>query len=306
MSTGALEGRVAVVTGATGGMGQVIAVELARRGAQVVTVARNLDHADELRASITNAVGPGRLHVVAADLSQRADVRTAARIIADRYPAVHLLINNAGAHFPRHQLSVDGVEMHIALDYLAAYGLTALLNDALRRGRARVVNVASDTLNDTRQVKLPGRTRPATLDLTGVRDLRDLNPPDGFVPFQAYARAKLMTVTAGYDFARRLAPDGVTVNSLHPGLVSTGIINDLVPSPLRPLTGLIRRFLLTAEQGAATALRLATDPAMADTTGRYVNRDHQASTPAIAHDQETQLKLRALSDSHFADTPTTS
>ena len=305
MSTNSLEGRIAVVTGATGGMGQVIALELARQGAHVVTVARNPRRADQLRARITDAAGPGRLDVIEGDLSRRADVHAAAQTIADRYPAVHLLIHNAGAHFPTRQLSPDGVEMHVALDYLAAYGLTTFLIDALRRGRARVVNVASDTLNDTRQVKLPGRPRPVTLDLTGVNDLADLNPRDGFVSFQAYARAKLMTVTAGYDFARQLSPHGVTVNSLHPGIVGTDIINDLVPPLLRPFSGLIRRFLLTPEEGAATAIRLSTDPALADTTGRYFVRDHEASTPAISYDQPTQSKLRALSDTFFAQRPPT-
>ncbi|MFD6187370.1 hypothetical protein [Streptomyces goshikiensis] len=113
--------------------------------------------------------------------------------------------DSARSHFPDHRLSADGVEMHIALDYLAAYGLTTLLDGPLRRGRARVVNVASDTLNDTRQIKLAGRPRPVTLDLIGVDDLAQLNPRAGFVPFEAYARAKLMTVTAGFALARDLA-----------------------------------------------------------------------------------------------------
>ena len=106
-----------------------------------------------------------RLEVIGGDLSRRSDVLAAARSIAHRHPAVHLLVNNAGAHFPEHRLSADGVEMHIALDYLAACGLTTLLSGALIRGRARVVNVASDTLNNTRQIKLSGRPRPTHLDL---------------------------------------------------------------------------------------------------------------------------------------------
>ncbi len=134
MNGGTLDGQVAVVTGATGGMGQVIAVELARRGAQVVTAARNPYRADELRGRITRATGADRLTVIAGDLSRRADVLSAAQTITDDHPAVHLLTNNAGAHFPDRRLSVDGVEMHIALDYLAAYGLTALLAPVLRRG----------------------------------------------------------------------------------------------------------------------------------------------------------------------------
>jgi NAD(P)-dependent dehydrogenase (short-subunit alcohol dehydrogenase family) len=296
---GDLTGKVAVVTGATGGMGQIIAAELVRAGAHVVTVARSPARADALRARI----GPraaNRLEVVTGDLSRRADVRTAARIIGDRHDRIHLLINNAGAHFPGHHVSADGVEMHIALDYLAAYGLMTLLDGPLRRGHARVVNVASDTLNDTRQIKLAGRPRPATLDLTGVDDLARLNPAAGFVPFEAYARAKLMTVTAGYALARDLAADGVTVQALHPGIVATGIIDDLIPAPLRPLRAVIRRGLLTPAQGAATALRLGTDPGLAGVTGRYFDRTAEKTTPPVSHDLAVQRRLRELSAAHFA------
>lgn len=282
-----MNGQVAVVTGATGGMGRVIAAELIQAGAHVVTIARDPARAD------------ARLEVIPADLSRRADVVAAARTIADRHERIHLLINNAGAHFPEHRLSPDGVEMHLALDYLAAYGLMKFLDSPLRRGRARIVNVASDTLNDTRQIKLAGRPRPATLDLTDVDDLAALNPAAGFVPFEAYARAKLMTVTAGYALARQFAADAVTVNALHPGIVATGIIDDLVPAGLRPLRTLIRRGLLTPAEGARAALRLATDPGLADTTGRYFNRDTETGTPPVSHDPIVQERLLALSEAHF-------
>jgi NAD(P)-dependent dehydrogenase (short-subunit alcohol dehydrogenase family) len=209
-----LTGKVAVVTGATGGMGQIIAADLVRAGAHVVTVARNPARADALRVRIGSQAA-NRLEVITGDLSQRADVVTAAKTILDRHDQIHILINNAGAHYSEHRVSTDGIEMHIALDYLAGYGLTILLDVPLRRGQARVVNVASDTLNDTRQIKLAGKPRPATLDLAGVNDLAELNPAAGFAPFEAYARAKLMTVTAGYALARNLAADGVTVNALH-------------------------------------------------------------------------------------------
>ncbi len=300
MNPPGLEGQIAVVTGATGGMGQVIAVELARRGAQVVTVSRSTQRVHTLRRRITQAVGVDRLEVIVGDLSRRTDLLAAARSIVDLHPEVHLLVNNAGAHFSEHRLSADGVEMHIAVDYLAAYGLTTLLDGALRRGQARVVNVASDTLNDTRQIKLARRPRPATLDLTGVTDVRQLNPQAGFRPFQAYATAKLMTVTAGYDLAHRFAPDGVTVNSLHPGIVATAIIDDLMPKALRPFSSLIRRSMLSPEDGADVAIRLATDPTLAGTTGRYFNRDREAATPAVSHDRATRAHLRRLSDTYLA------
>lgn len=286
MSTG-LADRVAVLTGATGGMGQLIAAGLLAAGAHVVTIAR-----DPARVAPHH-----RLEVITGDLSRRRDVLTAARTIADRHDEVHILINNAGAHFPERRVSADGIEMHTALDYLAAYGLMTLLDGPLRRGRGRVVNVASDTLNDTRRVKLRGRPRPATLDLTGVDDLAQVNPAAGFEPFEAYARAKLMTVTAGYARARE---GGVTVNALHPGIVATGIIDDLIPGPLRPFRALIRNRLLTPAEGAGTALRIATDPGLAGVTGRYFNRDTETTTPPVSHDLTVQQRLVALSDLHFA------
>lgn len=294
-----LSGQVAVVTGATGGMGRVIALALARRGAHIVTVARNPRRADPLRNRIEAEVGAeDRFDLIPGDLARRDDVIAAARRIADRHPAVHILINNAGAHYPDRRLSDDGIEMHIALDYLAGFGLTTLLRDPLIRGRARIVNVASDTLNDTRQVKLLGSPRPATLDPDQLDDLRHLNPAVGFVAFQAYARAKLLTVMAGYDAARRLEPYGVTVNSVHPGIVATDIIDDLVPPLLAPFGRLMRRTMLTPEQGAASAISIVT--ASAPTTGGYYKRATAATTPPITYDLAVRRRLWTISASHFS------
>lgn len=279
-----LEGRVAVVTGATGGMGQVIARELASGGAHVVAVTRS--------SRVNAPVGPGSLEIVTGDLGTRAGIAAVSRAILDRHGAVHLLVNNAGAHFTEHRLSADGLEMHVAVDYLAAYGLTRQLGDALRRGRARVVNVASDTMRDARMITAVGRARPVTLGLDGINDLRDVNPRHGFKPMAAYARAKLMTVTAGNGFA----VDGVTVNALHPGIVSTSIVHDLTPALLRPFRSLIHRGLLSPEEGAAPTLRLATDPALEGVTGRYFVRDVETHAPAEAYDTKTQDRLRELTD----------
>lgn len=291
--------RVAVVTGATGGMGRAIALELARSGMHVVTVARDPRRAVSLRDQIEREVGTGRLEVVPGDLSRRDGVIDAAAAVLARHAAIHVLVNNAGAHFSEHRLSLDGVERHIAVDYLAAHGLTVLLHEALGRGKARVVNVVSDTVRDTRQVKLLGRPRPVTLSPDDLDNLTRLNPAAGFVPFQAYARAKLLTVMAGYDLARTFQDEGVTLNAVHPGIAATNIIDDLVPPALRPFGGLIRRFMLTPEEGASAALRLATDPALAGVTSRYFVRDVETRTPPISYDVAAQRRLRATSDRYF-------
>ncbi|GAB4087038.1 SDR family oxidoreductase [Myceligenerans cantabricum] len=299
MSPAPLTGKVAVVTGATGGMGRVIAVELARAGAHVVTVARTPARADALREQIARHAGRDGLEVLHGDLSERDGVLAAADQLTARHDAVHLMVNNAGAHFSDRRVNADGVERHVAVDYLAAYGMMTLLGPALRKGRARVVNVVSDTIRDTRQVSVLGRPRPATLDPAELGDLTRLNPADGFVPFQAYARAKLLTVMAGYHLARTLADDGVTVNAVHPGIAATDIIDDIVPSYLRPFGGLIRRGMLTPEQGAASALRLATDPAADRLTGRYFVRDAEKPTPPVSYDTTLQARLVDTSDRFY-------
>lgn len=294
-----LQGAVAVVTGASGGMGRVIVGELVRAGAHVVAVARGASRTTSLLRETVGRDGPGGFEVVGADLSLREGVVGAAAAISERHDRVHILVNNAGAHFPDRRLTPDGVEMHVAVDYLAAFGLTYLLQENLVRAAGRVVNVASNTLNDTRKVALPGRARPATLDPGHLDDLTRLNPMAGFVPFEAYARAKLLTVTSGYRFASTLRPRAVTVNSVHPGIVATNIINDLVPAALRPFSGLIRSTMLTPREGASAALRLATDPALAGVTGRYYNREKEATTPAVSHDAAVQQRLHGTSKRWF-------
>ena len=289
---------VAVVTGATGGMGGVIAAELADLGMHVVTVARDPRRAAALHARV--ARGPGSLEVIPGDLASRAGILAAAQAIAAEHPSVQVLVNNAGAHFAERRVSPDGLELHIAVDYLPATGLTLLLDERLRRGRARIVDVASDTLRDTRRITLLGRPRPATLDPDDLHDLTRLNPAEGFVPFEAYARAKLLTVTAGYELARGLGADGVTVNAVHPGIVATGIIDDVVPAALKPIGGLIRRAMLTPEQGAAAALRLATDPALHSVTGRYFVRSAETRTPPVSYDRDVQAALRAATERFLA------
>ncbi|MET0132743.1 MAG: SDR family NAD(P)-dependent oxidoreductase [Kibdelosporangium sp.] len=290
-----LHGRTAFVTGGTGGMGRVITTELARAGANVITTSRDHDRGETLRQQIAEDIGADRVEILTGDLASRADLHRLAAEFTARHNALHLLVNNAGAHYRERHLTADGVEAHMAVNHLAGFALTHLLQDhLLAAGKARVVNVVSATMADARTVPLFGRPRPVPLDLSGITDIRTLNPADGFVPFAAYARAKLLTTICGYEFAERWRDAGVTVNAVHPGIVSTGIIDDLVPAVLTPFRSLIHRRLLTPEQGASAALRLATDPALT-TTGRYYNRDQETRSPDISYDPATRSAAWQLS-----------
>ncbi|PRY44571.1 SDR family NAD(P)-dependent oxidoreductase [Umezawaea tangerina] len=295
-ATGAT-GRVALVTGATGGMGRVITTELARLGFTVVVVCRTAARGDDVVRHVAERVPDAVVEVLTGDLAERADLHRVAAGFAERHPALNVLVNNAGAHFRDRVLNSDGVEMHVAVNHLAGFTLTALLLDQLRAGApARVVNVVSASMSDTRQVPIRDAPRPVRLD--NLDDLRLVNPAEGFEPFEAYARSKLLTTMCGYVLADRLRDSGVTVNAVHPGLVATDIIADIAPRVAKPFLGLVRRGLLTPEEGARAALRLATDPALDGVTGRYFVRDEERRSPEVSYDPELRERVWTASREH--------
>src|SRR5450755_4362780 len=137
-----LAGKVALVTGATGGMGQVIVTRLASLGATVMIVARSQAGGDRLRHQVSLQVGADRVEVFTADLASRPDLHRLAADVTARHPTLDLLVNNAGAHYRDRTLDADGVEMHIAVNHLAPFTLTNLLLDPLRAAApARIVTV---------------------------------------------------------------------------------------------------------------------------------------------------------------------
>jgi NAD(P)-dependent dehydrogenase (short-subunit alcohol dehydrogenase family) len=98
-------------------------------------------------------------------------------------------------------------------------------------------------------------------------------------------------VMCGYQLAGRLAGTGVTVNAVHPGVVSTRLTADAMPAGMAPLAGALRRFLLTPDQGAAAILRVATAPEFEGVTGRYFVRDEEARSPEVSYDRDLQQRV---------------
>jgi NAD(P)-dependent dehydrogenase (short-subunit alcohol dehydrogenase family) len=294
-----LTGKVSLLTGAAGGMGRVIATELARLGSTVVIVTRTDVGGEQVRRQIAAEVGASRVEVLAGDLAVQGDLRRVAEEFAARHQSLHLLINNAGAHYRQRSVNDDGIEMHVAVNHLAGFGLTLQLLDQLRAGApSRVVNVVSDAMTDARVSKVGGLPRPVTLDPDQLDDLRKVNGPARFTPFEAYARAKLLTTMSGYVLAERLRDTGVTVNAVHPGIAATGIVDDIVSPVMKPFLGIIKRSLLTPEQGAAAILRLATAPELADVTGRYFVRDTERRSPEVSYDHDLQQRVWSASHAY--------
>ena len=254
---------IALVTGATSGIGRVTAEALAKRGMHVVLLARDAAKAATARAEISAAAGHHHVDVLLADLADLSQVRRVAGEFNLRYPRLDVLVNNAGAVFgPEREVSADGYELGLATNYLGPFLLTSLLFERLQASpAARVVNVASTVYR---------MARP---------DWDDLQAERSYSALGAYANAKLFNIMFTQELARRLRAHGitnVTTNALHPGVISSGFGRG-TSGWLPTVVSLMRPFLLTPEQGARTSIFLATDPSVAEVSGGYF--DKQKAVP---------------------------
>jgi len=243
-----LTGRRAVVTGATSGLGEVTAVELARRGAQVVLTARDAARGGRARETVLRAAPGASVEVAALDLADLESVRSFAAEQATE--PLDLLVNNAGVMAVPARRTVDGFELQMATNHLGPFALTGLLLPALlRRPGARVVTVSS------------------FVHWFGSLDFGDLMSERSYDPWQAYARTKLANLLFMRELARRSGDAGLDLVSTaaHPGYARTNL--QLVAPQMtgrRGTTAVMRLGNAVLGQSAATGalpqLRAATDP----------------------------------------------
>lgn len=263
-----MTGRVAVVTGGTSGIGLEIARGLAALGAHTVVVGRGAlrvaQVAEDLRLSTHNPQVEG---VAVDDLALRSCWPTLTAELLRRLPAVHVLVNNAGALYMRREVTADGLERTFALNVLAPLALTAFLQQRLRASApARVVNVASAAHEGN------------TLDLTDIQSTRSFNG------YWAYGRSKLELILLSRELALRFAGTGVTVNSLHPGFVRSGFAAHNAGATAALIRALAYVFGKSPRTGAMTPLRLACDPALEHVSGEYFSRGHVATGSSASRD----------------------
>jgi len=267
-----LAGRTFLITGANTGIGRATATELARRGARVFLGCRSpadIGHATADR--IKAASGNQNVVFIPLDLAELASVRACAQGFLALGEPLHGLINNAGVPGRRGWTTTDGFELAFGVDHLGHFALTmALLGRLAECAPARVVTLASDA-----HYRAPG------IDFSALqRGSRSITG------FPEYAVAKLCNVLFTQELARRAAGRGITTYAVHPGVVASDIWRR-VPWPARPL---LKRRMLTVEQGARAPVRCATDPGLAGVTGQYYeNGQERAPSPVATPELAAQL-----------------
>jgi NAD(P)-dependent dehydrogenase (short-subunit alcohol dehydrogenase family) len=283
-------GRVAVVTGASGGIGLETALVLARRGATVILACRDMRKAGQAAARIRAEAarvraggakaqaGTDSVRIVHLDLAALASVREAAGEIRSACPRLDLLINNAGVMAPPYQRTVDGFELTFATNHLGPFALTGLVLDRLlATAGSRVVTVSSS-----------GHTG-------GVMAFDDLHFERGYHATHAYWQSKLANLLFSYELQARLDAAGAATMALaaHPGVVptelwrtSSGLERALISPRLRLLNFWIAQ---DARMGALPTLRAAVDPSARG--GEYYG-------PAGRHDTGYPVRVESSARSH--------
>jgi NAD(P)-dependent dehydrogenase (short-subunit alcohol dehydrogenase family) len=271
---------VYVITGGTDGIGKAAAYALALQGARLLVQGRDPDKGARAVAELRSRSGNPAIELLQADFSSLAEVRRLAAAVMERTPRVDVLVNNAGSIYTKRAVSKDGHEMTFAVNHLAAFLLTHLLLDALKRGApSRIVTTASNA------------------HLGAKISFDDLLAGRKYSPMGAYATSKLANVLFTRALAKRLEGTGVTATCVHPGFVRTNFGRNNEVSPLlKPILTLIARFARTPEKGAETVVYLARSPEIQGASGGYYVDCKSAPTSPAAQDDAAAERLWRLSE----------
>ncbi|MFJ2089051.1 SDR family NAD(P)-dependent oxidoreductase [Streptomyces sp. NPDC087901] len=260
-----------LITGATQGLGLHLARDLAGRGATLLLHGRDRDRLERAAAEVrTISDGRAEVRTYLADLSDLDQVRSLAAAVRAAEPRLDVLVNNAvaggGAEPLRRELSTQGHELRFAVNYLTPYLLIRELLPLLTASApARVVQVASVGQSPV--------------------DFDDVMMERGYEGLEAYCRSKLAMIMSTFDLAATETPgSGVTFNALHPAhLMDTDGVRAYGLTPAVPVA-----------EGVRPTVRLITDPALAEVSGRYFDRFTETAAHEQAYDPRARERLAAL------------
>jgi NAD(P)-dependent dehydrogenase (short-subunit alcohol dehydrogenase family) len=270
---------VAVVTGASSGIGQATASQLVGLGWQVIGTGRDPQHCAAAEAEISAAVRDrGSFTMLRGDFTLMSDVKRVAGEITSLTPRLDVLINNAGGVRDRQIVTAEGTEATFAANHLAPFLLTRELMPLLR---------------DTAASQPPGSVRVIAVSSTAHRvpqsmDWDDLQSLGNVQPTPAYCRAKLANVLFTRELARRVASDGIVAQAMHPGVVHS---NFAIHGDAAMQAHMAAADTVSPEEPAETLVWLATEAEGGRNGGRYFYRKAEETPSAAAQDDAAAARL---------------
>ena len=269
-----MRGSTVLVTGGTGGIGLATATGLADLGARVGIVGRSAARGNAAADAVRRRVPSAQVDVFEADLSAQGEVRRLASEVKQTYPRLDVLVNNVGGYWAHRHVTADGLEHTFALNHLAPFLLTLELQDLLvASAPARVVTVSSGAQS------------------MGRIDLDDLQGERSYHGQRAYNQSKLANVLFTYELARRLEGTGVTATALHPGVVRTSFGHEDSGRWMRFMLPLVKPFMKSPDQGAATPIYLASSPQVAGVSGAYFANQRAKQSSSASYDADLARAL---------------
>jgi NAD(P)-dependent dehydrogenase (short-subunit alcohol dehydrogenase family) len=274
--------RTVLVTGASSGIGKATASHIASMGGTVVMLCRDQRRGELAREEIRRQIIDegkdtarfGSLELAICDLGSLDSIDEFAGAFLDRYPELHVLVNNAGVYSRRRRETADGLELHFGVNYVGHFYLTYLLLPRLREtGASRVINVTSAAHEH------------------GRIHFRDLQLRRLYTPRKAYAQSKLANILFTRELKRRVSDTSITTNSVDPGRVATRLGIDR-STGFGMLRARLRRLALpTPFQGAMAVIRQAVDPDLAQTNGEHFIGFHRTDPSRRAQSTDTARRL---------------
>jgi NAD(P)-dependent dehydrogenase (short-subunit alcohol dehydrogenase family) len=260
-----MQNKTVLITGSTDGIGKQTALEMAQLDASLILHGRDPVKGQRVMQEIKEASHNDRLDIFTANLASLKQVRKLSDEIHGKYDRLEVLINNAGVALGSYEVSEDGFEMTFAVNHLAGFLLTMLLQDIIKTGApSRIINVSSMVHSST----------------LAIENLNQTKPYDGW---HAYCQSKLCNILFTYELARRLEGSGVTVNCLHPGVINTKLLQ-VNFSGGSPVT-----------EGSNKLIYLATAPELENVTGKYFVNNKPTRSSEISYDPAVQKKLWEMS-----------
>ncbi|TVR81439.1 MAG: SDR family oxidoreductase [Chitinophagaceae bacterium] len=263
----------AIVTGATSGIGKETVKALLNKDYQVIVPARNMEKAEDCLTYWNENDNGNNIDLMYCDLASLQSVREFSANYIKNHKTLDLLVNNAGIMDSKRVLSNEGHERMLAVNHLAPFLLTGLLIDIMPAG-SRIVNVASEA------------HRAASFNAT------DINHAKGYNAFRVYGHSKLCNILFTNKLSEKLKNKSITVNSLHPGFVSTGLFENINSF----LKKILSFFMIDAQKGAQTTIYLSLSDEVTDVTGKYFVKCKAKRPSRAALSQDNTNKLWVISE----------
>ena len=278
-----MKDKTVVITGATSGLGRATALQLAQKGAFVVMIARSNTKANEVIKEIEKEGGKGQF--IISDLSSMKDTEEAAESITKVVDRMDVIINNAGAYFPKYRETPDGFESTLALNYLSPFLLTHHLIEQMEQtaseyGEARIINISSIM-----------HKAPINWDDLNYKEMT-------YNSSSAYYQSKHLLTAFTYYLSRKLKETGITVNCIHPGFVKTALAQSDYPFPMNVIVPIVGFFMgESPTQAAETPVWLASSNEAKGINGEYVHHRKIKKSWPPTKDKNTQTRLYKITQS---------